>query len=135
MFFDKGVTVKINDGAFEVDTPDICITTDRRMSLSAGELKINAEEGEAAVDKLTFQGLHLTSSWNTIKLAARNIDTVAERLIQKFNRKYKTVKEFEENKIGRLRYLVKGMFFIKTKNTTVLAEKTVKIDGDKISLG
>ena len=84
---------------------------------------------------MRFSGVSLSTSWRTIKLAARNIDTVAERLIQKVKRSYRTVDEFEESKIGRLRLLVSNRFFLKSKNTTVLADETVKMDGKKILLG
>lgn len=98
--FENGVSIKVNKGVFNVESPDIQLLAK-----------------------------------NTLKLSSRNMDTLADRWIQKVKRSYRTVEEFEESKIGRLRCLVKGMFFVKSEKTTLLSEKAVKIDGDKILLG
>lgn len=135
MPFENGVSINVNNGSIVLESPNMHFTAARRMSLSGAELKLRAQKGEAAIEKMRFSGVSLSTSWRTIKLAARNIDTVAERLIQKLKRSYRTVDEFEESKIGRLRILVNNRFFLKSKNTTVLADETVKLDGKKILLG
>jgi hypothetical protein len=133
--FENGASIKINEGFFQVESPQLQLSANQKLSLSGAELKINASEGRANIEKMTVKGTSLKSCWDTIKLATRNMDTIAERWIQKVKRSYRTVEEFEESKIGRLRYLVKGIFFVKSEKTTMLSEKAVKIDGEKILLG
>ncbi|HUU30240.1 MAG TPA: DUF3540 domain-containing protein [archaeon] len=135
MPFPDGLSIKIESGAFALESPDVLLASGGKLSLSGADLRIKATDGDVAVEKMAFRGCELKSSCDTIRLAARNIETVAGRLIQKLRRSYRTVEEFEESKIGRLRCIVNGMFFLKSKSTTVLAEKAVKMDGQKILLG
>ncbi|MCE5248703.1 DUF3540 domain-containing protein [bacterium] len=112
--FEHGVSVRVDEGAFAVETPD--------MNVAVG-------------GKLSITGRTLVSCMDTVRLAARCVDTMADRLVQRISRCYRTVDEFEESRIGRLRLLVRGKFFLASKDTHIRAEEVVKVNGEKILLG
>ena len=113
MVFDKGVSIKAPDG----------------------ELDIDAQSAVVKIEQVMITGSTLHSKWNRVKTAAKSIEVSADRWIQRLIRSYRCVEEFEESKIGRLRYLVKGMCTIKSKKTAIISDESVKIDGSKIMLG
>ena len=113
MVFDQGLSIK---------TPD-------------KDLRIDAHQAVVKVERATIVGSSLLSRWDVVRTVARSIEASADRWIQKLVCSYRTVEEFEECKIGRLRYLVKGLFSLKSRKSTINAEETVKIDGSKIMLG
>lgn len=113
MIFDKGVSIK---------SPE-------------GEMRIEAKQAVVNINRTFVAGSTLCAKWDKVKTAAKSIETSADRWIQRLIRSYRFVDEFEESKIGRLRYLVKEMCSIKSKRTAITSEETVKIDGSKIMLG
>jgi hypothetical protein len=99
------------------------------------ELRIDAQQAVVNIDQVMITGSALHSKWDKIKTVANSIESSADRWIQKLIRSYRFVEEFEESKIGRLRYLVKGLCSITSKKTAIISEESVKIDGSKIMLG
>jgi hypothetical protein len=87
------------------------------------------------IEQVMITGSMLLSKWDKVKTVAKSIEASADRWIQRLIRSYRFVEEFEESKINRLRYLVKGMCSIKSKKTSIISEESVKIDGSKIMLG
>ncbi len=133
--FERGVTVETGTGAFTVDAPDVRIEAERRVSLSGAELMVRAGRGEVEADTLAIRGKKLTAAWEQVRTAIRHLDTVCERVVESVNRCYRTVTEFEESRLGRLRLLVGGRFSLRSKQASVSAEEAVKIDGETIHLG
>jgi hypothetical protein len=113
MVFDKGVSFKVPEG----------------------ELRIDAQQALVNIERVDITGSNLHSKWDKVKTVAKSVEVSADRWIQRLLRSYRTVEEFEESKINRLRYLVKGMCSIKSKKTEIISEESVKIDGSKIMLG
>jgi putative ribosome biogenesis GTPase RsgA len=113
MVFDKGVSIKAPEG----------------------ELRIDAQRAMVNIEQVMITGSMLLSKWDKVKTVAKSIEASADRWIQRLIRSYRFVEEFEESKINRLRYLVKGMCSIKSKKTSIISEESVKIDGSKIMLG
>jgi hypothetical protein len=133
--FERGVSIKVNEGELDVVSPDIRLRAEQKFSLSGSKLDIKANEAMAMIDRAKIFGSSLTSGWEKIKTVAQSIETSADRLIQRLIRSYRTVEDFEESKIGRLRCLVKGTFFTKSKKTILKSEGSAKIDAKKIMIG
>lgn len=133
--FERGVTLETGEGAFAVEASDIRLEAEKRFSFSGAELAVQAERGDIAVETLSVRGKQLIASWQQVRAAVRYLDQVCERVVQKVNRCYRTVTEFEESRLGRLRLMVGGRFSLRTKQASISAEETVKIDGETIHLG
>ena len=135
MPFEHGLSLKVRKGALNIESPDIRCAAARELNITGSTLKLRAHEGTAFAGNMNVEGFSLSGRWETVNFTARSIFTLSERLIQKCKRCYRTVEEFEENRIGRLRLMVKNSFFLKSKKASVRAEEDVRIDGEKILLG
>lgn len=133
--FERGVTLDAGAGPFAVDAPEIRFEASERISLAGPELAVRAERGTAAVDTLAIRGRKLDAAWEQVRSTIRFLDEIRERVVQKIDRCYRTVTEFEESRIGRLRMIVEGRFALRSKQATLTAEEAVKIDGEQIHLG
>jgi hypothetical protein len=133
--FEHGMSLEAGSGVFAVEAPEVRIEADRRVSLTGRELAVQAEKGAVAVETLAVRGRTLTAVWEQARTTIRFLDEVRERVVQKVNRCYRTVTEFEESRLGRLRLLVAGRLSLRSKQASMLAEETVTIDGDQIHLG
>ena len=123
-----GASFRAGDGGFRIESPDVTVAAGKNISVSA-------PAGKAAFGTLSVRGAALDTVWNSVKSAARTVDSAAERVVQTCTRLYRTVEEFEESRIGRLRCLVSGLLFFRSKDASMDAERTVKINGEKIHLG
>jgi hypothetical protein len=133
--FEHGVTLETGVGAFVVEAPDVLLEAEHSISVVGTELAVRTVRSDVAVKTLTIRGKKLTATWEQARTKIRYLDEVYERVVQKVNHCYRTVTEFEESRLGRLRMLVGGRFSLRSKQASVSAEETVKIDGETIHLG
>jgi hypothetical protein len=133
--FDRGVSVTIGTGAFTVSAPEILFEAERRVSVTGSELAVRAGCGDVEVETLSIRGKKLAAVWDRVSTAFRSLEEVCERAVQKIDRYYRTVTEFEESRLGRLRMIVGGQLSMRSKQTSISAEETMKIDGETIHLG
>jgi len=133
--FEHGVSIQARGGAFTVDSPDMRLSSDGDMVMAGRKVAVEAEEGEAAIGRMLFTGVSLVTCLNTVRQVARHVETSAERVIQRVKRSYRTVEEFEESRIGRLRLLIRKSFFLASKDSHIVAKDVVKVNGGKILLG
>ncbi len=131
---DGSASLKVN-GDLEFEADRIQMTGADNMTLNASEMNLNTINGHARFASFRFMGGLLDGRIAKVKTAAKYIDTTAERIVQRFKRSYRRVDELEESKIGRMRCLIKDLFYVRSKNTTLKSEKRVKVDGKKIMLG
>jgi len=132
----KGNTaLNVQNGRLAVFADDIHIAGKQDLSISATKMTFEAVAGHAKMGTFSFLGGFLYGRIAKVKTVVNRLDTFAERATQRLKRSYRFVEEFEESKIGRLRLLVKNVFSVRSKNSTIKAEKTVKVDGEKIYLG
>jgi hypothetical protein len=125
----------IKEGTLTVSAERVELWGRRQLSASAPAVEIKAVKGTALLGELSFLAGTLRGSIGKIMTKIGSMETAVERLIQKVKRCYRDVEDFEETRIGRVRYLVKGMFSLQAKNTVIESEEAVRIDGDKIYLG
>jgi hypothetical protein len=133
--FEKGVSLAVGGGSFAVEASSVCLGATEKLALAGRVLSIDAEKGSARVGRFSWAGETFSAGLERARIAVKFLDTVSERLVQRMKRCYRTVEDFEENTVGRLRVMIKGRLFVKSKNTAVVADETVKVNGDKILLG
>ncbi len=123
-----GASLRAGEAGIRIESPDVRIEAGKRLSVSA-------PAGDAVFGTLNVRGAALDTVWNSVRFAARTVDSAAVRIVQTCRRLYRTVEEFEESRIGRLRCLVSGLLFFRSKDASVTAERTVKVNGERIHLG
>jgi hypothetical protein len=56
-------------------------------------------------------------------------------VLQRIKHCFRHVSEVDTLKAGSVRRFVSGRFFQRSRDAAILADETVKVDGDKIELG
>lgn len=105
------------------------------LGLSGRRLDVTADEARLAVTRSELLGERAHATVERVKVTATRIETVAERAIQRFKNVYEHVDELKQQRLGRLRALVRGAIDLRGASATVIAEREVKIDGERIHLG
>lgn len=132
---DGDLELCLANGRFAVAAQDgIGLVSGKDVSVTAGELKVNAVEGSVVLQQLSFLGGFVRAEMEKVKLLAGTFDAVMERLSQKVKRSYRTV-ENDQLRAERIDYTAKSTMSLHAENALVTAEELVKIDGEQIHLG
>ena len=70
-----------------------------------------------------------------LKMEAQDAETKFDSFVEHIGNAFRYVRELQQTKAGRLRSLVKGAIQLKGGRMTMLAQKDVHIDGERINLG
>jgi hypothetical protein len=70
-----------------------------------------------------------------VRIEADKVETVARSVFERFVNAYRWVKETLQTRAGRTRTVVEGHSTLRAERIVEIAEKDVKIDGEKIHLG
>lgn len=134
LVFDGDVSFEVRRGDLEFNAQSVCLSGEH-ISMTSKELDISSLNGKARIHDFTFLGNVFSSQVNSIKIIAKTMHSVIERLTQKVKRSYRWIESLEQIKAGRLSYFARESIFLKGKRSSLLAEKKVKIDAEKIHLG
>ena len=122
-------------GRLEIRAGSVDLEGSEKVSLNTPELTLNTMTARTRFLEWHFLGGLLEGRVDRGRALFRHLDLSAERLVQKIKRSYRQVEEFEQSRIGRLRYIIRDLFSISSKNTNIQSEKHVNIDAEKINLG
>ena len=98
-------------------------------------LRLKAEVGEAHIFKFEFLGRFLNAGIERVKITSDAVESVFGVVRQTISRSYRVVEQLEQATLGRLRYLVEGSLFMKSKRASLSADEDIKIDADQVQLG
>ena len=70
-----------------------------------------------------------------MKIVAENVTNVVGRLVQRMRSSYRQIEDSEHVSAGRIRYIAEKSLFLKGMRASLIAEKKVKIDAERINLG
>jgi len=107
----------------------------RSADLKAETLRVAAARGEFAVADAVYAGRQLSAKLERAKVVLDRIETVARNIVGRARNVYQFVESLNQTKAGRMRTLVDGAYHLKGETVTAKAERTMKIDGEKINLG
>lgn len=93
----------------------------RRWRLVAGISEVVARE--------------LKTSATRVETTATDIDTTAERVVVRAKNVVEEVAELLESKVGRVRTLVRGVFSLRSRTTSLKSKDDTAIDGRRVLLG
>lgn len=130
-----GPAVLRTEGSMDLVADRLGMTGAEDLTVNTSNFNLNTVHGRVRFKDFNVKGGFLEAQIEKMKTAARYIDIVAERIIQKVKRSYRRVDDLEESKIGRVRCLVKDLFYVRSGNASIKSQNKVKIDGKKIKLG
>jgi hypothetical protein len=106
-----------------------------RATLQGRALTVDAQETDLSLGDARARAGALHASVGSAELAFGTVLRTAGRVIEQADNLYQRVSELCEIKAGRLRALVREGVWIKGEDTTLLARRDVRVDGEHINIG
>jgi hypothetical protein len=107
----------------------------KEISLKTGRFNLSCLKGRTRFGEFLFSGGKVSGHVESIKTAARHLETVADRVMERVKRHYRRVEELEDSRIGRVTMWVNDLFSIKSKSTAIKSKDRVEVNADRILLG
>lgn len=117
---------------------ELCVAlslSQKGIQIDSSNLRVVAKAGEFDMEDVAVKGRSWQFQSDSIRLAARRIETIGEDIITQAKNIYQTVEKLTQLQTGRFRAFVRATFHLKAKNASLDAEQEFKIDGDQINLG
>jgi hypothetical protein len=111
------------------------LVTDKAIALLSRAFRLTSSTAEVVVEQLDVVGKRAQASFDEAGLAARTIDTMAERVMERVDRFYRFVGEIDRLRAGHIDYRAEHSVQIKGENTVMTARGVAKIDGEQIHMG
>jgi hypothetical protein len=128
--------VRVPHGRFTVASQDgIDLTTAGETSIVSRVLSMHALEGNVMIDKLRALGSTLTGEVSRMRIVAESVDSIVERVHQRWKRAYRFIEEREQVKAKHLDYRAEQTARVHAENTVVTANDLVKLDGKQVHIG
>lgn len=130
-----GVRFVTQEGSIRIEGREVDIAASTRLRARTPELTLEAARGDLRFGHANASAGSFTGVVGQMQLFARDLGTQVGRLVQKVRSSFRTVEELDDLRAGRTRWEVEGHAQLHARQATVLAEGTVKIDGQRIDLG
>ena len=132
-----------SDYHFSLGKDSVCDCTEGNLLIKARNISLESEcdfEINSAKicqksEDFKIESKSIREDGERILVKSDRIEIQANIFIQRLNKLLRWVKDFQNCTIGRLKYLVSGLVWLKGNDAVILAEKKVRIDGEKINLG
>ena len=105
------------------------------MKFITPDLSVITRKGNLIIQDLKYRGKKISTTVDSILLIANKTETIAKQIFEKAKTVYKQIEGLRDIKAGRLKTLVKTTLHIKSQKAYHKAEKSYKINADKIDLG
>ena len=105
------------------------------LDMNAPRIDISGLTGTALFHQFQFKAVHLKALVKKVAVKLNIHDFVAQRVTQRIGNIYRRIDGLEQTMAGRIRHIVRERFSIKSKNASLLAEREIKMNAEKINLG
>ena len=134
--FTGPVNLKIKKAGLTVESEgEISLASGIGLSLVQPRISLEAEEGQAAIGRMSFLGRTLKTKIGLIESVAENVEQVFARLTQKMVDHFRYVNRHEEVQTNTTRYLVEDTLTIQARQAEYTAEEMIKINAEQIHMG
>lgn len=130
-----GVRFATQAGSLRVEGHEIELAASAALKARTPQLTIEAVRGDLRFGHANASAGSITACIGELQLFARKLATQVDRLLLKARNSFRTVAELDDLHAGRTRWEVDGHAQLHARQTTLLAEGVVKIDGQRIDLG
>ncbi len=114
---------------------DLSLAALRNLTCSATRLAVAAEEGDFSIMRASFLGTAVSVQAQRIKSVFVTADQIYRDLTQRIGEYFRATSEHEEIHANSSRKLVTEDLSMQSRNTILVAEENVKIDGELVHLG
>jgi hypothetical protein len=130
-----GARLVTQEGSLRIEGRQIDIAASAGLQAQTPQFTLEAVRGDLRFGHANASAGSFTGVIGELQLFARNLSTQVGRLVQKARSSFRTVEELDDLRAGRTRWEVEGHAQLHARQATLLAEGSVKIDGQRIDLG
>jgi len=130
-----GARLVTQEGSLRIEGRQIAIAASAGLHAQTPQLTLEAARGDLRFGHANASAGSFTGVIGEMQLFARNLSAQVGRLVQKARSSFRTVEELDDLRAGRTRWEVEGHAQLHARQATLLAEGSVKIDGQRIDLG
>lgn len=130
-----GARLATQTGGLRIEGREIELAAATALKACTPQLTIEAVRGDLRFGHANASAGSLVACIGELQLFARKLSTQVDRLLLKARNSFRTVAELDDLHAGRARWEVDGHAQLHARQTTLLAEGVVKIDGQRIDLG
>jgi hypothetical protein len=105
------------------------------VDIVAASVNIRAPKGTFAIDELGFLGRLFQAQVTKVAIAAKEIDTLADRLSQRLKRAFRFVEGIDQTRAGTVDLRAQNLVGIRGENAVISARVLAKVDGEQIHIG
>jgi uncharacterized protein DUF3540 len=107
----------------------------KAVSIAGPKLDVRAAEGSVAIDKLGFVSKLVMAEVGKAVIAAREIDSLADRIMQRARRIFRFVEEIDQTRAGTVDIRADSLLGLRGENAIISARVLTKVDAEQIHLG
>lgn len=130
-----GARFVTQEGSLRIEGREVDIAASAGLRARTPQFTLEAAHGDLRFGHANASAGSFTGVIGQMQLFARDLSSQVGRLVQKVRSSFRTVEELDDLRAGRTRWEVEGHAQLHARQATVLAEGTVKIDGQRIDLG
>jgi len=131
------------DVSIQMPAGDFSLLSGKSITLASGESlncisdKAVHKSKEAVVDfeKITAKGKSLTASIKKVSMIGREINIIAENLMERVKRYIRHTQDYDQVKAGEMTRKSEGLLSINSVRTIMISKKDTIIDGEHIFTG
>ncbi|MDC3952522.1 DUF3540 domain-containing protein [Polyangium jinanense] len=135
----------VADGDLELSAPEGTVTVTAgegvrvvspgETAIASGTVRIAASDASLAVGALHYVGEQIAAQVDRVKTVSRELESVADRWVQRLGNAYRFITESEQVRAHYLEYSATAAVNVKAKTTIVSGGELAKIDGSQVHIG
>jgi hypothetical protein len=134
--FQGDVSINSQQGSISIaGDQGVQLASPKEVTMVAHDLHVAASKGTMQIDDLTTLGDQLTSHISKIRIFAKTIDSVADRLSQRLKNSFRMIEGVDQTRAGDVLTSIKNLFSLRSRQSAILAKKDIKIDAERIHMG
>lgn len=107
----------------------------KEARLAADAIALEGRRGDLRLEETRLEGKTLDARLDTAVLAAERAETTIGRLASNLKRVLSRIEDVWDLRAGRARVVTEGTWHQKSERAIILADRDVRIDGERIDLG
>ncbi|NUP13019.1 MAG: DUF3540 domain-containing protein [Polyangiaceae bacterium] len=130
------VVVRSHAGKVQIaGSEGVDLVTPKEANVVANAVSIHAERGNLVVDAMSAVGSLFHADIDKVKLVAKSLDHVLDRLTQRVKASYRTVLELDRKRAKNVDHVAEGTMKVHARETVMTADALVKMDAEQIHMG
>ncbi|SMF09557.1 DUF3540 domain-containing protein [Desulfovibrio gilichinskyi] len=123
------------DSVLRIKGGSLSVVSDEELNCISGKAALHAAKVDISADSVSLTSRLFVSNVEKVKRVAVTIDEISQEFTRRVKNYFRFTKEHEDCQAESRRQLVDETMTIHSKNTIIVSEEHVKIDGELIHMG